>query len=255
VIVRITGFGQDGPYANRPGFASIAEAMMGYASINGEIDGPPMIPPIALTDEVAGLVAAMATMVALHAGVGQVVDVNLVESMFQILGPLVGAWSKLGYVQPRAGSAIPYTVPRGVYTCADGRHVVVSASSDSVARRVMQLIGAGDDPRFATFASRVEHRVVCDQLLRDWIAARSTDEVVAAFETAEAAVSPVLTIPEMAADAHVVARGIVAELDGLPMQGLVARFSATPGQLRWVGRPLDADGDAVRTHGWGHPDD
>ena len=253
VVVRVTGFGQDGPYANRPGFASIAEAMMGYASINGEVGGDPMIPPIALTDEVTALVAAFATMVALHAGIGQVVDVNLIESMFHLMGPLVGAWRKLGYVQPRAGSAIPYTVPRGVYTSADGRHLVVSSSSDSVAQRVMQLVGAGDDPRFATFASRVEHRDACDRLVRDWIAARTGDEVVAAFEQAEAAVAPVLTIPEMDIDPHVVARGIVAELDGVAMQGLVARFSATPGSLRWAGRPIDADGPAIRADGWASP--
>ena len=154
----MTGFGQDGPYAGRPGFATIAEAMSGFAAINGEADGGPLLPPIALTDEVTGLVAAFATMVALHAGVGQVVDVNLLESLFQLMGPLIGAHELLGYLQPRLGSGIPYSVPRGTYQCADGHWVAISTSAESVAQRVLDLIGVGDDPRFATFAGRVEHR-------------------------------------------------------------------------------------------------
>ena len=120
VITRLTGFGQAGPYADRPGFASIAEAMSGYAAITGEPDGPPLLPPIALTDEVAGLVGAFATMVALHSGVGQVVDVNLLESLFQLMGPLISVYRLTGEQQPRLGAGIPYTVPRGTYRCADG---------------------------------------------------------------------------------------------------------------------------------------
>ena len=158
VVTRVTGFGQDGPYAGRPGFATIAEAMSGFAAINGEAEGGPLLPPIALTDEVTGLVAAFATMVALHAGVGQVVDVNLLESLFQLMGPLIGAHELLGYLQPRLGSGIPYSVPRGTYQCADGHWVAISTSAESVAQRVLDLIGVGDDARFATFAGRVEHR-------------------------------------------------------------------------------------------------
>jgi crotonobetainyl-CoA:carnitine CoA-transferase CaiB-like acyl-CoA transferase len=119
VITRLTGFGQRGPYAGRPGFASIAEAMSGYAAIAGEPDGPPLLPPIALTDEVTGLVGAFATMVALHSGVGQVVDVNLLESLFQLMGPLISVYQLTGEQQPRLGSGIPYTVPRGTYRCAE----------------------------------------------------------------------------------------------------------------------------------------
>ena len=139
VVTRVTGFGQDGPYATKPGFASIAEAMSGFAAINGEAHGGPLLPPIALTDEVAGLAAAFATMVALHSGVGQVVDVNLLESLFQLMGPLMSAYRLFGYLQPRAGSAIPYTVPRGTFRCADGTWVAISTSADSVAARVMRL--------------------------------------------------------------------------------------------------------------------
>jgi crotonobetainyl-CoA:carnitine CoA-transferase CaiB-like acyl-CoA transferase len=246
VITRVTGFGQDGPYANRPGFATIAEAMSGFAAINGESEGSPLLPPIALTDEVTGLSAAFATMVALHSGVGQVVDVNLLESLFQLMGPLISAYQLSGYLQPRAGSAIPYSVPRGTYRCADDAWVAISATANSVASRVMALLGVGDDPRFATSAGRVEHRVEVEQLVSDWIGSRSMDEVLAAFNGAEAAIAPVMTMADIATDPHVQARGLIVDVDGTPMQGLIARLSATPGRLRWAGRALDADGAEIR---------
>ena len=250
VITRVTGFGQDGPYASRPGFATIAEAMSGFAAINGEPDGGPLLPPIALTDEVTGLVAAFATMVAVHSGVGQVVDVNLLESLFQLMGPLIGAHRLLGYEQPRMGSGIPYSVPRGTYRCADGKWVAMSTSAESVASRVMALVGLGDDPRFATFAGRVEHRDEVDRVVRDWIAARPSGEVLAEFERAEAAIAPVMTMADIDADPHYLSREAIVEVDGVPMQGLIAHLAKTPGRIRWAGRPLDADGDEIRSNGW-----
>jgi crotonobetainyl-CoA:carnitine CoA-transferase CaiB-like acyl-CoA transferase len=246
VVTRVTGFGQDGPYAGRPGFATIAEAMSGFAAINGEAEGGPLLPPIALTDEVTGLVGAFATMVALHAGVGQVVDVNLLESLFQLMGPLIGAHELLGYVQPRLGSGIPYSVPRGTYQCADGHWVAISTSAESVAQRVLDLIGVGHDPRFATFSGRVDHRDELDAAVQAWVAARPQAAVLAAFEAAHAAIAPVMTMQDIATDEHYRSRGAIVELDGVPMQGLIARLSATPGVLRWAGRELDADGDAIR---------
>jgi crotonobetainyl-CoA:carnitine CoA-transferase CaiB-like acyl-CoA transferase len=246
VVTRVTGFGQDGPYAGRPGFATIAEAMSGFAAINGEAEGGPLLPPIALTDEVTGLVAAFATLVAVHAGVGQVVDVNLLESLFQLMGPLIGAHELLGYVQPRLGSGIPYSVPRGTYRCADGHWVAISTSAESVAQRVLDLIGVGGDPRFATFSGRVEHRDELDAAVQAWVAARPQAAVLAAFEAAHAAIAPVMTMQDIATDEHYRSRGAIVELDGVPMQGLIARLSATPGVLRWAGRELDADGDAIR---------
>jgi crotonobetainyl-CoA:carnitine CoA-transferase CaiB-like acyl-CoA transferase len=125
-------------------------------------------------------------MVALHSGVGQVVDVNLLESLFQLMGPLISAYRLSGYLQPRAGSAIPYSVPRVTYRCADGTWVAISTTADSVAARVMVLLGVGDEPRFATSAGRVEHRSEVEQLVCDWIGSRSIDEVMAAFNAAEA---------------------------------------------------------------------
>ena len=245
VITRVTGFGQDGPYAGRPGFATMAEAMSGFAAINGEADGGPVLPPIALTDEITGLVAAFATMVAVHSGVGQVVDVNLLESMFQIMGPLISGYLLRGELQPRLGSGIPYSVPRNVYRTADDRWVAVSTSAESVAQRVLDLLGVQGDPRVGSFADRATHRVELDELMTAWVAERSLAEVLAAFEAAQAAAAPIFDMADIAADPHYAARGAVVEVDGVPMQGLVARLSATPGAIRWVGRPLGADTEAV----------
>jgi crotonobetainyl-CoA:carnitine CoA-transferase CaiB-like acyl-CoA transferase len=245
VITRVTGFGQDGPYAQRPGFATLAEAMSGFAHINGEPDGGPLLPPIALTDEVTALVAAFATMVAVHSGVGQVVDVNLLESMLHLMGPLVSAFHVLGYEQPRLGSGIAYTVPRNTYRCADGRWVAISTSAESVAQRLLALVGAPDDPRFAGFEARVEHRADIDELVAAWCAERTLDEVLAAAEEAEAAAAPVYSMADIAADPHLAAREAVIEVDGVPMQNVIARLSATPGGVRFAARPLGADTDDV----------
>ncbi len=251
VLTRVTGFGQDGPYAGRPGFATIAEVMSGLASISGEPDGQPMLPAIALTDEVTGLVAAFATMVALHSGVGQVVDVSLLESLFQLMGPLISLYRLAGEQQPRLGAGLPYTVPRGTYRCSDGRWVGLSASADSVAQRVNRVLGVGDDPRFATFAGRMAHRDELEAVMTAWCAERTQAEVLRTFTEAEAAIGPVLDMADISADPHYAAREAIVDLDGVPMQGLIAKLSATPGVLRWHGRALDADGEAVRAHGWG----
>ncbi len=241
VITRVTGFGQTGPYAGRAGFATLAEAMSGFASLSGEPDGAPLLPPIALTDEITGLAAAFATMVALRSGVGQVVDVNLLESVLQFMGPLVSAAAVEGYEQPRLGSGVPYTVPRGTWQCSDGTWVAVSTSAESVARRVLDLIGLGDDDDLRSFEGRVEARDRIDERMAAWIGARTRDEVLAAFEEAHAAAAPVYSMNEVIADPHVRARGTVTTVDGTPMQGLIAHLSATPGRIRWAGRPLGAD--------------
>jgi crotonobetainyl-CoA:carnitine CoA-transferase CaiB-like acyl-CoA transferase len=245
VITRVTAFGQDGPYRDRPGFATTAEAMSGFAAINGAADGPPTLPPIALTDEVTALGAAFATMVAVHSGVGQVVDVNLVECLLQLMGPLPSLWLKLGELQPRLGSGLPYSVPRGTYRTADGRWVAISTSADSVARRVMALIGLGGDERFATFAGRMAHRELVEERMAAWCGERSVDEVLAAFEAADAAAAAVYDMADLAGDPHAAAREVFPVVDGFPMQGLVARLSATPGRVGAPGRALGADTDEV----------
>ena len=244
-ITRVTGFGQSGPYRDRAGFATLAEAMSGFASMNGEAGGAPLLPPIALTDELAGLAAAFATMVAVHAGGGQTVDVNLLETMMQVMGPLISAWHTERYLQPRLGSGIAYSVPRGTYQTSDDGWIAVSTSSDSVASRVMELIGVADDERFQTFEGRISNREEVDRLLAEWISQRTLSEALEAFEAAEAAAAPVLNVGELSSDPHVAARDALVEVDGLVMQGLVAQLSRTPGEVRWVGRVLGADNETM----------
>jgi crotonobetainyl-CoA:carnitine CoA-transferase CaiB-like acyl-CoA transferase len=250
VITRVTGFGQDGPYASRPGFATIAEAMSGLAALSGEPDGQPLLPPIALTDEVTGIAAAFATMVALHSGVGQVVDTNLLETMFQMMGPLVSLYGVTGEQQARLGAGLPYTVPRGTYECSDGHWVGLSTSSDSVAERVLDVLGVSDEPMFATFDDRMANRTELEAIMTAWCSQRTQAEVLEAFTSAEAAIGPVLDMADIAVDPHYIEREAITEVEGTPMQGLIAKLSATPGALRWSGRRLDADGDEIRAKGW-----
>ena len=251
VIVRVSGFGQDGPYASRPGFASIAESMAGLAAVSGDPNGPPMLPAIALTDETTGIAAAFATMVALHSGVGQVVDINLLTTVFQIMGPVISLYKLSGQLQPRLGSGLPYSVPRGVYQCNDGKWVGVSASSDSVAARVMTVLGVGADTRFATFTGRTENRDELEALMVAWCAQRTRDEVVATLAQADAAVGPVFDMADIATDEHYAARQMIETVGTTPMQGLLASLSHTPGVLRWEGRALDADHEDIAKNGWG----
>ncbi|MEO5901469.1 MAG: CoA transferase [Ilumatobacteraceae bacterium] len=250
VITRITGFGQTGPYATRPGFGTVAETMSGLAAISGDADGPPMLPPIALTDEITGIVGAFATMVALRSGVGQVVDVSLLESVFQCMGPLISLFQLSGEQQPRIGSGLPYSVPRGTYRCSDGEWVGLSSSSDSVGARVVALLGVDDDPRFTTFAGRSANRDELEATMRAWCARHTRDEAIAAFGAAQAAIGPVMDMADISADPHFAARQAIVDVAGTPMQGLIAKLSATPGELRWPGRVPDADGTSIREHGW-----
>jgi crotonobetainyl-CoA:carnitine CoA-transferase CaiB-like acyl-CoA transferase len=223
--------------------------MSGFAAINGEPDGPPLLPPIALTDEVTALAGAFAVMVALRhrdaTGEGQVIDVNLLESMLQMMSALPSAAAHLGYEQPRLGSGIPYTVPRGTYRCADGKWVAVSTSAETVAHRVMQLLDLGDDPRFATFEGRAAHREELDAAVAAWIAARDSVTVLDAFEGAEAAIAPVYSMHDVLDDPHVRARQVLIDVDGVVQQAPIARLSRTPGNVRHAGRSLGADTDDV----------
>jgi len=180
-------------------------------------------------------------MVALWSGVGQVVDVSLVESLLQCMGPLPAAFGLTGFLQQRMGSGLPYSVPRGTWLCADGRWVAISASAETVGRRVMAMIGLGDRPDLESFDGRIAARDEIDAKIADFCASRTLEEVVAAFDKAEAAAAPVYDMAGVFADPHLQARGAIAEADGVPMQGLVARLSKTPGAVRWAGRPMGAD--------------
>ena len=250
VILQVSGFGQDGPYALHPGFATIAEALSGLSDLMGEADGAPLLPPIALTDEVTALAGAFSVMAALrHAertGVGQVVDVNLLTTMFQIMGPLPSAYAHMGYLQPRLGAGIPYTVPRGTYRCADGVWVAISSSSDTVAARVLDLVGLTGDDRFTTFQDRSRNREALETAVSTWVGGRASTEVMAEFRRVDAAIARVLNMKDIFADPHFRERDMIVAVDGVKMQNLVARLSRTPGKLNHAGRPLDADGPDLR---------
>lgn len=244
-ILRVTGFGQDGPYSRRPGFATVVEGLTGYAALSGDVGGPPLLPPIALTDELSGIAGAFALMAALwsarRTGIGQVVDVNLAETLLQVMGPLVPAFAHLDYEQPRMGSGLPWTVPRGTYECADGKWVALSASADSAAARLIEAVGLGDDARFSSFRGRMQHREELEGHVRAWIAPRSRQEVLDYFEDRDVAAAPVNTMGEVFADEHFAHRQSFVTVDGIVMPSLIARFSRTPGRIRHAGRPPGAD--------------
>jgi crotonobetainyl-CoA:carnitine CoA-transferase CaiB-like acyl-CoA transferase len=189
-------------------------------------------------------------MVALHSKVGQVVDVKLLETMFQIMGPLISLFMLTGQEQPRLGSQLPYTVPRGVYRCKDNKWVGVSASSDTVAARVVEVLGYAGDERFLTFSSRVKNRAVLHELMTNYCSARESVDVLKTFTDAQAAIGPVLSMAEIAVDPHFAARQAIAMVGVTPMQGLLASLSKTPGELRWEGRAIDADGTEIRKNLW-----
>jgi crotonobetainyl-CoA:carnitine CoA-transferase CaiB-like acyl-CoA transferase len=257
VLARVSGFGQTGPYASRPGFGTLAEAMSGFAALNGEPDGPPLLPPLALADGVAALATAFAILVALRAreqtGRGQVVDTSLVEPLLTLLGPQVTAYDLLGELQPRTGNRSSHNAPRNVYRTGDGSWVAVSASADSIAARVLRLVGRPDlveQPWFSTGSGRAAHVDEIDAAVAAWVGARDRDEVLAAFEAAEAAIAPIYDARDILADPQLAALGSIAEvadpeLGRLLMPNVISRLSDTPGVIRYPGRAHGADTAAV----------
>lgn len=258
VVVRISGYGQTGPYARRPGFGTLAEAFSGMAAITGDPDGPPLLAATAVADEVAGLFATWALIVALYGrdlkGLpGQVIDVSLYESLFAMLGPLPTLYHQHGYVQGRHGSRLPWSAPRNVYRSRDGHHFAVSGTAPAPAVAILRLIG-GDalvaDPRFATPQARGEHADELDALVAEWIASRDADEVDAAFQRNGIAGVRVLDMPDIFTDPHFAARGTLVEVEddelgSVVIQGPVPRFSITPGRISHTGPELGRDTEDV----------
>jgi crotonobetainyl-CoA:carnitine CoA-transferase CaiB-like acyl-CoA transferase len=255
VIARVSGFGQTGPYAHRPGFGTLAEAMSGFAALNGEPDRPPLLPPFALADGVAAFATAFAIMVALRArqqtGRGQIVDTSLIEPLMTLLGPQLTAYDLLGELPERSGNRSTHNAPRNVYRTSDGRWVAVSASSISIAERVMRLVGRPDlaeQPWFATGHGRVAHPEV-DEAVAAWIAERPRDEVLAAFEQADAAIAPIYDPRDILVDPQLAALGSIATVDDtlgpIKMPNVVTRLSDTPGEIRHAGRAHGADTESV----------
>ncbi|MEN3278982.1 MAG: hypothetical protein V7607_122 [Solirubrobacteraceae bacterium] len=268
VVLRISAFGQDGPYSDRPGFGTLAEAFSGLAAISGYSDRPPLLPPIALADQVAALFATWSLMVALyhrdvHGGPGQVIDVSLYESIVSLLGPLPTLYAHSGTLQLRNGSRLSFSSPRNVYRTADDQYFAVSGTAPSAAERVVGLIGAGDDPRFATPSARARHADELDTLVAAWIGERELADVERAFHAAQAAGIRVFTMADAAADPHYRARRTILsvpddELGEVRMTGPVPRMSATPGRIAHAGRAIGADNDLLaggvdplRPRAWG----
>ena len=255
IIVRITGFGQDGPYRDRPGFGTLVEAMSGFAAKNGFADRPPVLPPLALADMVSGLYGAYAVMIALReverGGKGQVIDLPLLEPIISILGPEAAIYQVSGEKPQRTGSRSQTTSPRNVYGTKDGRFIAISASIQAMAERLFRAIGRADmidDPRFRTNTDRVRNIEECDGAVASFIAARTLEENMAIFEAAEVTANPVYEIDQLIADEHVQARGIIVEAPddeagSVLMHNVIPRLSETPGKLR---RPAPTLGQHTR---------
>jgi len=261
IIVRVSGFGQTGPYAALPGFGTLVEAMAGLAARTGFPDREPVLPPLALADCITGLYGAFATVVALRPREqgprGQIIDLSLLESMFSVLGPEAAVYRFTGVVKERAGSGSNISSPRNVYRCRDGTFVALSGSTQAMARRIFTVIGCAEmieDARFCSNAARVKHRVLVDEAVGSWFAARNREEALAAMRAAGVTAGPVYTIADAVTDAHFRERGIIVEVEdrelgALPMHNIVPRLSVTPGMWRLPAPRLGEHTEAVLREG------
>ena len=245
IIVRVSGWGQDGPYRDRPGFGTLVESMSGYAARTGFADREPALPPTALADMVAGLYGAMAVLVALReveakGGRGQVIDLPLLDPLFSFIATEAGIYRLTGEVRERTGSRSETTSPRNVFRTKDGRYIGISASIQAMAERLFRAIGREDmivDARFRTNTDRVRNAAECEAPIVEFIGARTLVENMEVFERAEVTAAPVYDIDQFMADPHVIAREILVDLPDtqmgqLPMHNVIPRLSATPGRLR-----------------------
>ncbi|MGI9605540.1 MAG: CaiB/BaiF CoA transferase family protein [Acidimicrobiales bacterium] len=257
VMCRVTGFGQEGPYAARPAFGTLIEAMSGFAHMTGEADRPPTLPPFGLADSIAGITAVAAILMAVHdrdrSGSGQVIDLSILEPLTAALGPHIITYDQTGAVPTRSGNRSTNNAPRNIYLTADDHWVAVSSSAESVARRVMTLIGRpelAEEPWFSTGTGRAEHADEIDVAMSDWIGARGLVDVVAAFAGADVALAPVYDVAQYVTDPQVVAREAVAMVDDetlgpVAMQNVLFKLSDTPGRIRHTGRRIGSDTDAI----------
>ncbi|MDA7947014.1 MAG: CoA transferase [Hyphomicrobiaceae bacterium] len=256
VIVRISGFGQTGPYRERPGFGTLIEALSGFAARNGFADREPVLPPLALADMVSGLTGAFATMVALReveakGGKGQVIDLALLDAMHAIMGPESMILQLTDTVKERSGNASSTAAPRDVYRTKDGSYIALSASIQTMAERVFRAIGREDvidDPRYRTNQDRVRHKDEVNGLVAEWVAERTRDDVMKIFEREEITASPIYDPRDMTRDPHFIDRGVIVELPdddigSAPMHNIVPRLSETPGGFRRPAPGIGADTD------------
>ena len=254
VMVRCSGYGQTGPYSPRPGFGTVAESISGFANINGHPDGPPTLPPFALGDGVASMFGTFATMFALwhremHDAPGQVVDLAIYEPLFWLLGPQALVYDQLGKVQGRTGSSTDWTAPRNAYQTRDGKWLGLSASSQSIAERVMHLVGhpeVVDEPWFGNHNGRVENQHILDDYIGSWIADHDYDDVLAEFEARQAVIGPIYSIADIFEDPQYQARDTITTVDDPKLgpariQNAIPRLVDTPGKVRHLGGDLGQD--------------
>ena len=253
VFARVSGWGQDGPYRDRPGFGTMVEAMSGFASATGAADRPPTLPSFPMADMVAALSGAAAVLAALRhrdqvSGRGQVVDISLYEPLLSVLGPAAAEYALDQTVRTRHGNQSDNASPRGTYQTRDGKWVALSASTPASAAALFGGLGLGhllNDPRFATNDARVAHNDLVDAALADAIGSRTLDEMTRLFETHALTASPVYDIADITKDPHVVARGVLvdvpdAELGSVRMAAPTPRLAATPATIRSTGPSLGA---------------
>lgn len=250
VMLSISAYGQTGPYAHRPGFGTLAEALSGYAHITGEADGPPLLPAFGLADSVAGLNGAFAILVALEArrrtGRGQHIDVSLCEPLITILGWQVVEYDQLGQVQDRAGSRLPFSAPRNTYRTKDGKWLAMSSSAQSVFERTMQAIGRPElieDERFMDNRRRGANVEALDAIISDWMSTRTADEAMEILVAHQAAAAPIYSVADVVADPQFQARNVVVavedqDLGTVRMQAPTPRLSETPGRIGFTGPHL-----------------
>jgi len=245
IIVRISGFGQTGPYSQLPGFGTLVEAVSGLADRNGFPDREPVLPPLALADMVAGAFGSFAVTAALlgrerGSGKGQVIDLSLLEPLIAILGPEAAIYEETRRIKERAGSGSHTASPRNVYRCSDGSYVALSGSTEAMARRIFEVLGRPEmasDPRFDTNSARVKNRPLVDEFLGDWFAARTREEAVDTLRRADVTVAPVYNIADMLKDAHFQERDVFLRAEdedygSVLMNNIVPRLSGTPGVFR-----------------------
>jgi formyl-CoA transferase len=254
IMARVSGWGQDGPYSAKPGFASVAEAVGGLRFVTGYPDGPPVRPNLSLGDTLAGLHAALGILVAVYhrdvvgSGVGQVVDVALYESVFNVMEGIVPDFDKLGIVRQREGNRLSGIVPTGTWRCSDDKYVVIGGNGDSIFRRLMLAIGRpdlADDPTLERNSGRVQHAELIDDAISAWTRQHSLQEVINTLEKAEVPVGPIYSVSEMIEDPHFIARGLF-ETHTLPdgttvkLPALAPKLTETPGKTQWIGPELGA---------------
>jgi len=245
VIVRVSGWGQDGPYAKRPGFGTLVEGMSGFAAINGFDDREPVLPPMYLADTIAGLYGASGVLVALreveqNGGKGQIIDLPLLDPLFATLGPQAANYRLTGKLKPRTGSRSTNAAPRNAYKTKDGKWVCLSASTQKMTERLFRSIGRADlieNPRYRANAERVKNAAELDTIIGAFVAERTQAENVAFFEKEEVTIGPIYDIAQIVEDPHVLARELVADypdtdMGAFPQHHVVPRLSGTPATIR-----------------------